>query len=91
MKSSISELIEVIKEELMLEITRDLISIVEERMKPKKAFYSLKEVSFITGLSVHAIKGRYRRKTLKVSYEGGTPLIPADEVDRILQKLKIQN
>jgi hypothetical protein len=62
-----------------------------EIQKPQeKQFYSLKEMSYITGLSVNAIKGRYRRQTLIVVYEGQTPLIPSDEVKRILFKLERQ-
>lgn len=56
----------------------------------QKKYYSLKEVSFITGLSVLALKGRYKRGTLAVVYEGQTPLIPSSEVDRLLTKLERQ-
>lgn len=91
MENSVLKLIDEIKTELMMEIMGDLNNLIESKTKLRKEFYSLKEVSYITGLSVHAIKGRYRRKTLKVAYEGGTPLIPTEEVERLVNKLKLQN
>ena len=62
----------------------------KEEFKVEKLYYSLKEVSMITGLTVLAIKGRYRRGTLGVVRSGQTPLIPADEVERLLLKLDEQ-
>ena len=64
--------------------------LVDQQTTIEKKMYSLKEVSYITGLSIHAIKGRYRRGNLDVVYEGQTPLIPADEVDRLIDKLERQ-
>ena len=77
---------EEVKDEVMNEVERALI----DRYSVKKEYYSLKEVAHLTGLSVHAIKGRYRRSALAVVYEGQTPLIPADEVGRLLAKLERQ-
>ena len=57
---------------------------------PTKLFYSLKEVSHITGLSVRAIKERYRRGTLQVVYDGTTPLIPAESLNELVEKLNRQ-
>lgn len=81
-----NELKENIKEELL----KELEPIVIAKYKAKKLFYSLKEVSHITGLTIHAIKGRYRRKNLSVVYDGTTPLIPSDEVNRLIEKLNKQ-
>ena len=91
MENSVLKLIDEIKAELRMEIMGDINNLIESKVKLRKEFYSLKEVSHITGLTVNAIKGRYRRKTLKVAYEGVTPLIPTNEVERLLQKLKLQN
>ena len=71
-----------IKSELMIEL--------DSKVLPPKLFYSLKEVSHITGLSVRAIKGRYGRGTLDVVYEATTPLIPATEVSMLVDKLNRQ-
>ena len=68
------------------EIKREL----EAQQLPKKLFYSLKEVSHITGLTERAIKGRYNRKTLQVVYDGTTPLIPAESLDELIEKLRKQ-
>lgn len=57
---------------------------------PTKLFYSLKEVSHITGLTVRAIKERYRRGTLQVVYDGTTPLIPTESLDELVEKLRKQ-
>jgi hypothetical protein len=57
---------------------------------PTKLFYNLKEVSHITGLSVRAIKERYRRGTLQVVYDGTTPLIPTESLDELIEKLRKQ-
>ncbi len=55
-----------------------------------KEYYSVKEFGEMFGLSKNAVKGRYRRGTLEVCYDGLTPLIPKAEVDRFKQKLKNQ-
>jgi hypothetical protein len=57
---------------------------------PTKLFYNLKEVSHITGLTVRAIKERYRRGTLQVVYDGTTPLIPTESLDELVEKLRKQ-
>jgi hypothetical protein len=63
---------------------------LEIKQLPTKLFYSLKEVSHVTGLTVRAIKERYRRGTLQVVYEGTTPLIPAESLDELIEKLRKQ-
>jgi hypothetical protein len=77
-------------ENFKLEIKQELINEFDSKKLPVKLFYSLKETSFITGLSVRAIKERYRRGTLEVVYDGVTPLIPADSLNELLEKLNRQ-
>jgi len=91
MKNSILILVEKIKDELMSELMDNVKDLIESKVRIRKQFYSLKEVSYLTGLTINAIKGRYRRGTLKVVYEGTTPLIPTPEVERLIKKLKLQN
>ena len=91
MENSILILIEKIKAGLMMELMDNVKDLIESNITLRKEFYSLKEVSEVTGLSINAIKGRYRRGTLKVVYEGTTPLIPTAEVERLIKKLKLQN
>jgi hypothetical protein len=73
-------------EDWKVEMKREL----EGAQLPTKLFYSLKEVSHITGLSVRAIKERYRRGTLQVVYDGTTPLIPAESLNELVEKLNRQ-
>ncbi len=53
-----------------------------------RQYYHIKEVSEITGLTVGALKGRIRRKTLKAAYDSTSILIPTKELDRLLVNLK---
>lgn len=71
-------------------IKQEVVAELEAKMLPTKLFYSLKEVSHITGLSIRAIKERYRRGTLQVVYDNVTPLIPADSLNELVEKLNRQ-
>ncbi len=73
-------------EDWKVEMKREL----EGAQLPTKLFYSLKEVSHITGLSVRAIKERYRRGTLQVVYDCTTPLIPTESLNELVEKLRKQ-
>jgi hypothetical protein len=89
MKKSLIELLEELKNEIICEV---LGIIRREFSRPmKKEFYSLEEVSEITGLSKTSIKGRYRRGTIHRVYSGNKPLIPATEVEKLLHKLNLQS
>ena len=77
-------------DDFKMEIRNELILEWESRVLPQKLFYNLKEVSHITGLSIRAIKERYRRGTLQVVYDGVTPLIPADSLNELVEKLNRQ-
>ncbi len=90
MKAALNFFLNALKTEFTKQIVMNIREEIEEKLKLKKEYYSLKEVSFITGLAVGAIKGRYRRGSLKVVYDGITPLIPACEVERLLMRLKKQ-
>ena len=72
------------------ELKKELIAEMEAKILPTKLFYSLKEVHHITGLSIRAIKGRYTRGTLQVVYDNVTPLIPADSLNELIDKLNRQ-
>ncbi len=65
---------------------------VDKHVKDRnnKEYYSIKEFGEMFGLSKNAVKGRYRRGTLEVYYDGTTPLIHRDEVERFKQKLQRQ-
>lgn len=52
-----------------------------------KEFYNLNELSYITGLSPLALKGRRKRKQIKMLNDGNDVLISKKEVDRFLRKL----
>jgi hypothetical protein len=83
----------VLLEELKNEIIHEILGILRiEFSRPmKKEFYSLEEVSEITGLTKTSIKGRYRRGTIERVYSGNKPLIPAKEVEKLLHKLNLQS
>ena len=89
MKKTFLELLDELKNEIICEV----IGIIRrEFSKPtKKEFYSLEEVSVITGLTKSSIKGRYRRGTIERVYSGNKPLIPAKEVEKLLHKLNLQS
>ena len=80
-------------EELKNEIIYEVLGVIRrEFSKPtKKEFYSLEEVSVITGLTKSSIKGRYRRGTIERVYSGNKPLIPAKEVEKLIFKLNQQS
>jgi len=89
MKKILFELLDDLKNEIICEV---LGIIRREFSKPtKKEFYSLEEVSVITGLSKSSIKGRYRRGTIERVYSGNKPLIPARELEKLLYKLNLQS
>lgn len=89
MKKTFLELLDELKNEIICEV---LGIIRREFSKPtKKEFYSLEEVSVITGLTKSSIKGRYRRGTIERVYSGNKPLIPAKEVEKLLHKLNLQS
>lgn len=76
------------KEEIKEEIKNEILN--EINNDNKKLYYSIKETSQILGLSFNAVKGRQRRNNIEVVYEGTTPLVPADEINRLLNKLESQ-
>ena len=85
MKILLESLLEELKNQIVKEV---LFQLRNEIQSPnKKLFYSLAEVSEITGLTKISIKGRYRRGTLKVVYSGIKPLIPASELEIFLNRL----
>jgi hypothetical protein len=85
MKILLESLLEELKNQIVKEV---LFQLRNEIQSPnKKLFYSLAEVSEITGLTKISIKGRYRRGTLKVVYSGNKPLIPASELEIFLNRL----
>ncbi len=89
MQHSFASFLEDFKQEIINEVIR---VIKQESTTPMtKEFYSLKEVSSITGLSINSIKGRYRRGSIARVYSGNKPLIPACELDKLLNALKIQS
>lgn len=88
-QKAVQLLITHITKEVIANINNEL-TIIREQTEVKKEYYSYKELSQITGLSINAIKGRRRRGTLKVVYNGITPLISCEEVQRLLNKLKQQ-
>ena len=84
MKNLLESLLEELKNQIVKEV---LFQLRNEIQSPnKKLFYSLAEVSEITGLTKISIKGRYRRGTLKVVYSGNKPLIPASELEIFLNR-----
>ena len=89
MKKSFVALLDELKDEIIREILGVLR--IEFSRPMKKEFYSLEEVSEITGLSKSSIKGRYRRGTIQRVYSGNKPLIPATEVEKLLHKLNLQS
>jgi hypothetical protein len=89
MKNSFVALLEELKNEIIYEVLNILR---REISRPtKKEFYSLEEVSEITGLTKSSIKGRYRRGTIERVYSGNKPLIPAKEVEKLIFKLNQQS
>lgn len=89
MKKTFLELLDELKDEIIREILGVLR--IEFSRPMKKEFYSLEEVSEITGLPISSIKGRYRRGTIQRVYSGNKPLIPATEVEKLLHKLNLQS
>ncbi len=88
-----NELITKLKQEIKKEILFDLKTDLKQLKESKsvaKLYYSIKEVAEVTGLTFNAVKGRQRRGTIQVVYEGQTPLVPSDEVNKLLKKLERQ-
>ena len=79
------QLLAELKNQIILEVLTQLRN--ETNRSARKEYYSLKEVSEITGLTINSIKGRYRRGTLRVVYSNNRPLIPASELERFLNRL----
>lgn len=89
MKKSFVALLDELKDEIIREILGVLR--IEFSRPLKKEFYSLEEVSEITGLTKSSIKGCYRRGTIERVYSGNIPLIPAKEVEKLLHRLNLQS
>jgi predicted ATP-binding protein involved in virulence len=53
----------------------------------QKQYYNLNELSNITGLSPLSLKGRRKRKQIKMLNDGNEILITTKEVERFLRKL----
>jgi hypothetical protein len=89
MKNSLIELLDELKSEIIFEV----ISVIRnEFTKPsKKEFYSLKEVSEITGLPISSIKRKYRSGSIKRVYSGNRPLIPSQELEKLICNLNLQS
>lgn len=87
---------EFIRNELFILINQDkptkqaLIELIQS-VRVEKKFYSLDEVSHITGLTKLALKGRRKRGTVKMINEGNCILIHRDEVNRLIEKLNKLN
>ena len=79
------QLLAELKNQIILEVLTQLRN--ETNRSARKEYYSLKEVSEITGLTINSIKGRYRRGTLRVVYSNNRPLIPASELEIFLNRL----
>ncbi|MBI3136037.1 MAG: hypothetical protein HYZ14_15275 [Bacteroidetes bacterium] len=90
-------------ESLLSSFLRSLEEMVDRRVEEKlnrmaspqklnegKEYYSLKEVSHITGITFLGLKGRQKRGTLKCVNEGNTVLVPKNELERILKLLSRQ-
>jgi len=90
MNEMMTKLLNAMKSEIINEIMEKVINHFEGLMANNKEFYTLKEVSHITGLTERQIKNRYRNGTIKHIYDGGTPLIPSIELEKLLNKLKKQ-
>lgn len=52
-----------------------------------KQYYTIQELSVITGISVLGLKGRRKRGQIRMINEGNEILIPVTEVNRYLKKL----
>lgn len=92
LKHMLIALFEKLKEEIKQELLEEIKTIIASNNNSDipKEFYSYKELSRATGLTIGAIKGRRRRGTIKVVYEGTTPLLPKAEFERLIANLKKQ-
>lgn len=90
MNDSIIKLITELKAEIANEVIQHIISHLEIQNAVKKEFYTLEEVSSITGLSIRQIKYRYKSGKMNPVYDGTQPLIPTLELDRYLNRLRNQ-
>jgi predicted RNA-binding protein with RPS1 domain len=90
MNDTIVKLINELKSEIANEVIQHIISHLEVKNNVAKEFYTLEEVSSITGLSIRQIKYRYKIGKMNPVYDGTQPLIPTVELDRYLNRLRIQ-
>ena len=89
MKNTLIELLEVLKNEIINEI---LVILKREISSPnKKEFYSVDEVSEITGLPKSNIKTKYQNGIIERVYSGNKPLIPAKELEKLIYILNLQS
>ena len=90
MNDTIVKLINELKLEIANEVIQYIISHLEVKNNVAKEFYTLEEVSSITGLSIRQIKYRYKSGKMNRVYDGTQPLIPTVELDRYLNRLRVQ-
>jgi len=90
MNDTIVKLINELKLEIANEVIQHIISHLEVKNNVAKEFYTLEEVSSITGLSIRQIKYRYKSGKMNPVYDGTQPLIPTVELDRYLNRLRVQ-
>lgn len=90
MNDTIIKLITELKAEIANEVIQHIISQLEVKNNVAKEFYTLEEVSNITGLSIRQIKYRYKNGKINPVYDGTKPLIPTLELDKYLNRLRNQ-
>lgn len=90
MNDRIINLINELKTEIANEVIQHIISHLEVKNNVAKEFYTLEEVSRITGLSKRQLKYRYKNGKMNPVYDGTQPLIPTLELDRYLNRLRVQ-
>jgi hypothetical protein len=90
MNDTIVKLINELKSEIANEVIQHITSHLEIQNAVKKEFYTLEEVSVITGQNKRKIKYRYKNGQMKPVYDGTTPLIPKLELDKYLNRLRSQ-
>ena len=89
MKNTLIELLEELKNEIINEI---LVILKREISSPnKKEFYSVDEVSEITGLPKSNIKRKYQNGIIERVYSGNKPLIAAKELEKLIYILNLQS
>lgn len=80
---------DLIKQELK-EFRKQLFTDLSEIKPPEKKWYSIKEVSHITGLTHNALKGRHKLKTLNFVREGNVLLMNVVDLSLLLDTLEQQ-